>query len=547
MDSPHSSNLTFRSTRGAVIAGPEEWADCLIEVPVTEGRLTDVRVMRQGVDLEVAVRSIGGRPMVVGEWPRTGTGHYAVEAIADGLSWQTVITVEPRKITPMAFSALMVELQSRLPSAVAIALQRAGALTGVEILPPEESTIEAELLRLRRAAIGTHARIGLTQGLPSIAEDPHSQFVTDDVWVERHRARRLQPHGLIEALSRPGNLDGHNQLLRVPDIRVDHSFDVYENRLLQLFWQQVNARLRRVIRALERGANTEALQEARTLLDELTRARRQAGFLDDVRLPSHVTTNVTMVLLKQPTYRVLFEGYLELHRAAAVRIDDPSLDSPLDNLPRLYQLWATLHVIETATRVATSLGFLVDHQDLIGRDSAGLYIKILPDGRSAIRLHHPEANIQITITPEKPYTRGGSPISTISYTQRPDVVVDIRMPDRDHRLLIFDPKYKLQSEFIAPVAGELDDALEPADNDTESPTSRPKKVDIDKMHAYRDAIQLDRRRVVDYAAILYPGESVAYGTEVAALKADPTQADELDEELEAVIQGHLTRAIQSLD
>ena len=63
-----------------------------------------------------------------------------------------------------------------------------------------------------------------------------------------------------------------------------------------------------------------------------------------------------MVCLKQPAYRALFEGYLELHRAAAVRIDDPALDAPLDNLPRLYQLWATLHVIEVATRVATSLG-----------------------------------------------------------------------------------------------------------------------------------------------------------------------------------------------
>jgi len=233
---------------------------------------------------------------------------------------------------------MMVELQSRLPSAVAIGLQRGGALTGVEILTPEESTVEAELLRLRRAALGARARIGLVQGLPLVAEDPHSQFVTDEVWVDRQRVRRLQPQGLVAALARPYNLDEHQQLLRVPDVRVEHSLDVYENRLLHLYWQQVNGRLRRVITALESGANRDALEEAQGLLARVTRARRQAGFLDEVRLPSHITANVTMVLLKRPAYRALFEGYLELHRAAAVRIEDPALDAPLDNLPHLYQL-----------------------------------------------------------------------------------------------------------------------------------------------------------------------------------------------------------------
>ena len=57
---------------------------------------------------------------------------------------------------------------------------------------------------------------------------------------------------------------------------------------------------------------------------------------------------------------------------------------------------------------------------------------------------------------------------------------------------------------------------------------RPKKVDIDKMHAYRDAIQLDHHRVV-HAVIRYPGLAVSYGTEVAALPAYPACEEDLDE------------------
>jgi len=55
----------------------------------------------------------------------------------------------------------------------------------------------------------------------------------------------------------------------------------------------------------------------------------------------------------------------------------------------------------------------------------------------------------------------------------------------------------------------------------------------------RDTIQGEDRRVVDYAAILYPGPQVSYGTEVAALPAYPTRADELDDALATVIQTRL--------
>ena len=124
------------------------------------------------------------------------------------------------------------------------------------------------------------------------------------------------------------------------------------------------------------------------------------------------------------------------------------------------------------------------------------------------------------------------------------MVIDIR-PGTWPYLLIFDPKYKLQSEFIARICSGTRRRARIADDDAEGATGRPKKVDIDKMHAYRDAIQLDRRRVVDFAAILYPGPAVSYGTEVAALPAYPTRADELDESLHTVIHSHLARAINA--
>ena len=53
-------------------------------------------------------------------------------------------------------------------------------------------------------------------------------------------------------------------------------------------------------------------------------------------------------------------------------------------------------------------------------------------------------------------------------------------------------------------------------------SSRPKKADIDQMHAYRDALHTPGQREVVYAAILYPGSSMVYDHgRLAAVQALP--------------------------
>ena len=64
----------------------------------------------------------------------------------------------------------------------------------------------------------------------------------------------------------------------------------------------------------------------------------------------------------------------------------------------------------------------------------------------------------------------------------------------------------------------------------------PKKTDIDKMHAYRDAILgEDGKRAVEYAAILYPGPSQHFGGNIAALRAVGGSEARLRVELNAVL------------
>jgi predicted component of viral defense system (DUF524 family) len=90
----------------------------------------------------------------------------------------------------------------------------------------------------------------------------------------------------------------------------------------------------------------------------------------------------------------------------------------------------------------------------------------------------------------------GSPHRSITFPQRPDVVLAVRSTTGRERLYIFDPKYKLDSEYRNPSSDE------PLDGNEVHPhqRSRPVKADIDKMHAYRDSIRDQKgERVTRYA------------------------------------------------
>jgi predicted component of viral defense system (DUF524 family) len=109
--------------------------------------------------------------------------------------------------------------------------------------------------------------------------------------------------------------------------------------------------------------------------------------------------------------------------------------------------------------------------------------------------------------------------------------VEVRAPGGQLRRYVFDPKYKLDTD------------------QRDSGNVWPKKEDIDKMHAYRDALRgPQNERVVSCAAILYPGPTVEFPAgedgkpEVAALSADPEDASLLDASLRQILRVALQSA-----
>ncbi len=515
---PASSDelIEFVDTNGNRLAAPREWSNESIGVRIPPYECRSHQLFVNGERLPLTVVYDGATEQVKASWSnRWATGSYHLELRRKPAEGPEVVRVAltfqvwPRKFSKESFSNLLLQLEMRLPAKVAVALKGLGSLSGIKILPPDQTTVAQELYRLRRAVEGSRENSGLPETLAIISKDPHRMLRASDFWVQTEFSRRLNPTGLVRVVARMGNITATTQPKFVVDTRVEHTFDVYENRVLKSYVSEVERRLRTLRRALtplesNGGDSTEITQRIANLLKLTEGAHRASSFLEEVghELPGGL--RASMVLARRPGYRAAFKGVIELRNSLAARLDSPALESPLENVPKLYEIWATVSVLDSLLAYAKSRSFRLTQENLVVRQGDEIFVRVLAGGRPALEFKDPTGEMVVRAIPQKSYTSQGDLIA-VSFLQRPDLVVEIWKGGLPSRLLIFDAKYKLDSE---------------ADGTS---NSRPVKDDIDKMHAYRDAIRTkDRQLVVDYAAILYPGPYEGYGGLVEALPAVPS-------------------------
>jgi predicted component of viral defense system (DUF524 family) len=363
---------------------------------------------------------------------------------------------------------------------------------------------------------------GLARIVPEIATDPHKMLLKEEPWVKRHRARRPAPSRLAAAYARHGNLDDNLLPRRIADQRVLNTFDVYENRLLKLFVERVHTRCRRVQLVAAVGKNSAAAEEAVELRHRLESALREAPFLRTVTTPAYGPSQMSMVLLRRPEYRSMMAAYQRFQRHVTVWLDEAVLEAPLADVPSLYELWGTLRVAQALVLAAADSGFEVEENELVRRRSNEL--RLVSRG-AVVRLRHPVTGVEVVFREQPTYGLRAAGLHSVTFQQIPDIAIEISRPGRPRAVHIFDPKYK-----VATPAGQVAEG----DETEEVFPGGPKKVDIDKMHAYRDAIRRrDSSRAVVYAAILYPGETRTFADGLEAVQCRPNAAEALDDHLQA--------------
>jgi hypothetical protein len=544
MNSSPTSSILFRDpASGDLLDQPREWQPAQIELAVDIDDWESLRLWRNGAPMRLYRTRTGGHDRILADWPRSGAGHYRLQLVLGRDTEEETVRLPPQKIGVEAFVHLLTDLESRLPFSISLGLQQMGGLGQVELTVPVEDTIAHEWDRLKRAINGvTGKHVGLAAVMDLLAEERHAVLAASYVWTRVDRARRPHPVALLRAYARPMNfVDG--SLLHVEDTRYELDVDVYENRVVRSFYDQVSRRLRRLITIAEANANASAvwsgmLSDLGALHVKVKRARARAAFLNEVSPLVRPPDRVTMVLLKRAPYRFALQGLLEFRRSSRIRFEEPGLDAPLENLPSLYEAWGTLLIVDQLIKTAGELGYRVVQNELTRR-GAGTFLELRRDGRPALVLTHPERGAVVRAVPQRSYGNSGT-LRSLTYRQVPDLAIEIE-EGTGIDVLVFDPKYKLDSEESGLSIDS--DALVPVGPVVGS----PKKVDIDKMHAYRDAIRgVDSKAVVRYAAILYPGPNW-HGAQaedqsmLSALSALPGSDTPLRASLDSILNRFLSR------
>ena len=278
-------------------------------------------------------------------------------------------------------------------------------------------------------------------------------------------------------------------------IRKHHTFDTSENRFVKHFLQEISKKLVSIENALRAKSGTylnpDLLKSSRIL------AQKVGYFLSDpmwaeVGQMNFVPAQST-VLQRRDGYRHLFRLYSLLQLVTRYRflLEDFRSLIEIKDVPTLFEYWCFFLVKDILDRKfrQKAISIIIPDSETEHVVREGVAIEYEENVMLFYNAHfHGSCGLHSAEDEISAYQRSES----YSHTLRPDIVILKAGKGK----LILDAKYK----------GKNQGSLMYGEETQEGTIGRYKEEDLDKMHAYRDAI-----RDVYGAFALYPGEeSIIY-------------------------------------
>lgn len=556
MELSPSSKLRFFDETGAEISSPVEGSKCGIAIDVVQESWANISLKLGTHSLEVFFDE--NKNLAYCEWPACGPGHYELYLVCGDNRERRRITLMPKYFTESDISCVINELAETLPKSIALQLLKCGGQLGALDHKP---SVEEEYSDLRRALMGSAERLGLLQVLPIIQRECHHELVPRIEVRDSDKVRRPDISKLPGVISMPGNVLSPEVVFRMYDVAVESSFDTYENRLVKAYVQALRGRLSRLQGRMVQ-APEEIGRDIDNLISDFNLACARATFLREVKLPTVFTGRVTMVLLKNPSYRLVFEDYLALNQQSSVTLSETALRDSLKQFPYLYELWANLRVLNAMLQVGVELGFQCVSHNWVKKNSKGIFIQVIDDEQAAIELVSPKTGKRATLVSWKP--DGGNEIleDTPNHERLIALAIVIDTPGEQSKLLVFDPEYRVApkgSDAMENEAGTKSASAGSASSKSKKKNSaasriadakrevadarsgiEPMKEDIADLQRWVEQSKApDSARALEYAAMLYPGHRMQFGSEVEALPALPSDGDGLQKTISDVLRRYL--------
>ncbi|CAN5314966.1 hypothetical protein BH10CYA1_BH10CYA1_54590 [soil metagenome] len=523
MASSRSSRLNFYDESGAMIISPVEGRKCDIVIDVPKELHANISLTLGTVSLPV--RTEQAATCAYSVWPGSGPGYYDLSLFCGNIREHRNITVMPEYFTETDCMSMLNDLTDLLPKSIALKLRQCGAQLGSEQAPEQKSEIEEEWLRLSLAITGTKEKLGLLQILPIIQRDCHQILLPRLEVRSADKLRRPELSRLPQAMSMPGNMVANDELYQMFDVTVEQSSETYENQLVKTYVQALRSRLSRLQAKVKAERTPPAMaKDIDALATEFHLACARASFLRNVRQTSVSAQRVTMVLLKNPAYRAVLEGYLALNnQQSATTLEEQALNSPLDKFPFLYQLWANLMVLSALLQVCAESGYRCVSHHWVKSYRKGTVIQVMNDGKIAVQLYSPTTGIQVNVIPWRPVLES----QNASNLEAPmSLAIAIEAPVKPLAVLLFDPKYNVALKSVP--KKELVSSTEPLKEDIEELL---RSIELLKGPGGETEIQ--------YAALLYPGQGIQIASEVEAVSARPAQGVSLQKNICDLLRRYL--------
>ncbi len=542
MESPPSSNLSFydlHDQAGVAIPTPVEGRNCgiAVNVPKELWPRTSLRLGNQPLPI------FQSDTIAYSEWPPCSSGNYELILECDGVRENRTVTVMPRYFSENEFKSIVHDLTETIPTAIATRLNECGAHLALPKLD-NRSSIEEEYLSLRRAVQGTKDKLGMLQILPMLQRDCHQILIPQHELRSTNKVRRPDISKLAQAIAMPGNIASNDRVYEMFDITVEKSFEAYENRLVKAYGLALRSRLSRLQSELRAAHAPPAMTaELEALTNEFTLAFNRATFLREVRNPTISSVRVTMVLLKNPAYRAVLEGYLALNdqSSSSVSIEEPALNAPLNNFPYLYQRWANLNVLSALLQVCAESGYRCENHQWVRSYHRSTKIQVITDGRPAVQLSCARTGRVVSFLP---WSATGGTVYIVGQEVPMGAAVTIQSEGKPLEILLFDPKYWVDSK-------KAKDTVDIKASGNAKPEEQrllkllsaiePLKEDVDGVQRAIDYVKsAGGASEIKYAAILYPGQHKQPSSNIEALPAHPNSGANFHKSLCVVFRRHLS-------
>jgi hypothetical protein len=364
------------------------------------------------------------------------------------------VEVFPSKLDYAAdYDALVADIQDIMRGLV---LEYLRSTTKSGFATDDEDPSRLEWILLLRYVIND-----LERGLRYIEQHPHHDLIGDRVATRIEKLRRTD--ATVSRMVAKGK--GRDPKSRLPERRARMTWDVPENRWLSSQLTRIRQTLAGIHAAERKHPTRNKLRHVR-ILEELTDLEQRIAPLQSIapiaQAKGLVAADFTsLVLQNKPGYREAYRACLVLKNG--LRVDGGPVELSVKEIHQLYEYWCYLALVRLLAKIT---GEPLPVHQLFSVEPDGLKLSLQRGVSHMVQFPTGERTLELTYNPK---FHGDAFV----LSQQPDLVLTLRQPHWPTTRLVFDAKYRINTD--ARYVKQLGSPGPPQDA-------------IDALHRYRDAI-----------------------------------------------------------